>query len=321
MTEDIKILDKIEVDLVLSVGYSCRTAYRMKEFNLRQESSPLDWMISYSLDDVYNLMINDFKTFFLKYENQGIHEGGALQVVDRTTGMISIHHFMPHEDLETQILNYRNLSMQRWTKIKTKIATAKRIAFIYSGTFDMDCFERFLSKFSSHFGEKKIIYFINVDDDRNKKFNELKITQYELNSHIKIIHYLGNDYPILNEDIWVGNSFLWNEAMKNIKLVQKYSPNALEKVKEHLAYKLGEALMINYRSFFGLMFLPFIFYGIYKRHIFLKSKKLLILRLDENEKYYEEALKLKNGLYYKIGLEIIQAYKNKWGGGGGKTTI
>ncbi|EKL1657414.1 hypothetical protein PQX17_000995, partial [Campylobacter upsaliensis] len=70
MTEDIKILDKIEVDLVLSVGYSCRTAYRMKEFNLRQESSPLDWMISYSLDDVYNLMINDFKTFFLKYENQ-----------------------------------------------------------------------------------------------------------------------------------------------------------------------------------------------------------------------------------------------------------
>ena len=320
MTKTVKSLDNIEVDLVLSVGYSCRTAHRMRESNLRQESSPLDWMIHYSLDDACNLMINDFKTFFVEYENQGTHEGGALQVVDKATGMISIHHFWPGGDLETQILNYRNLSIQRWEKIKTKIATVKRIAFIYCGTFDINCFEHFLNKFSSHFGKEKIIYFINVDDDRNKEFNELKITQYELNSYIKIIHYLGNDYPILNEDIWVGNSFLWNEAMKNIKLVRKNPPNALEKVKEHLAYKLGEALMINYRSFFGLIFLPFIFYGIYKRHIFLKSKKLLFLKLDEGEEYYEEALKLQNGLYYKIGLEIIKAHKNKWGGGGGKKT-
>lgn len=314
MTETIRTLDKIEVDLVLSVGYSCRTAHRMREFNLREASSPLDWMVHYSLDDACDLMVNDFKTFFLEYENQGIHDGGALQVMDKKTKMISIHHFTPNEDLDTQVANYRALSIQRWEKIKAKIASVKRIALIYNGAFDKESFGRFLNKFSSYFGKEKMINFINVDEDKSKAFNELKITQYKLNSNINIIHYLGNDYPILSEEIWEGNSFLWNEVMKNIELNHKSLPNALEKVKEHLAYKLGEAFMMNYRSFLGLMFLPFIFYGIYKRHNFLKSKELLNLKLSENYKNYEQALALKNGLYYKVGLEIIKAYQNKWGG-------
>lgn len=321
MTENIRALDKIEADLVLSVGYSCRTAHRMREFNLREVSSPLDWMVHYSLNDACDLMINDFKTFFLEYENQGVHEGGALQVMDKKTKMISIHHFAPNEDLDTQVINYRTLSIQRWEKIKAKIDSAKRIAIIYSGAFDREIFERFLNKFSSHFGEEKLIDFINVDEDKSKAFNELKITQYKLNSNINIIHYLGNDYPILDEDIWVGNSFLWNEVMKNIELTHKNlnSPNALEIVKEHLAYKLGEAFVMNYRSFLGLILLPFIFYGICKRHYFLKSKELLTIKLSKSYKNYEEALSLKNGLYYKVGLEIIKAYQNKWGGGGGSS--
>jgi len=213
-------LNPIKADLFLSVGSVCMCAAWLLEFKLSKMSSPLDWMMKYDLNAVLRLFQNDFKDFFLTYENLGNYDSTHLCIKDQKTGMISIHHFLQNEDLNTAVLEFNALSIKKWRKIKNSILKAKDIVFIHNDAFDFKNSKHFLEEISLLFGKDKKFYLFNVSDDKNKQFNELTITQYKLNNKLKIIHFLGNNTSISTSasDFWKGNSFLWSLLMQHLSL-------------------------------------------------------------------------------------------------------
>ncbi|MBZ7929213.1 glycosyltransferase family 2 protein, partial [Campylobacter sp. RM10542] len=92
---------------------------------------------------------------------------------------------------------------------------------------------------------------------------------------------------------------------------------AKQRIQNQLSYKLGQSMIINSKSIFGIIFMP-----IYLLSIFLtykqeqkiykqKIKKDPSLKLPPLESYpdYNEALKFKEHLSYKLGKALLKAFK------------
>ncbi|OEX15699.1 hypothetical protein A0M51_02680, partial [Campylobacter jejuni] len=102
-----------------------------------------------------------------------------------------------------------------------------------------------------------------------------------------------------------------------------YSNSAKARIQNQLSYKLGQAMIVNSKSIFGYIRMPFVLSYIYDKHkqeqkIFQeKIKKDPSLKLPPLEAYpdYKEALKEKECFTYKLGQELIKANKNWYGGG------
>ncbi|EOH5516000.1 hypothetical protein ACMG21_001638 [Campylobacter jejuni] len=93
--------------------------------------------------------------------------------------------------------------------------------------------------------------------------------------------------------------------------------------KNQLSYKLGQAMIVNSKSFLGYIRMPFVLSYIKDKHnqeqkIYQeKIKKDSSLTLPPLESYfdYKEALKEKECLTYKLGQALIQANKTWYKGG------
>lgn len=98
---------------------------------------------------------------------------------------------------------------------------------------------------------------------------------------------------------------------------------AKNRIQNQLSYKLGQAMIINSKSFLGYIRMLFVLSYIKDKHkqeqkIYQeKIKKDPSLKLPPLESYpdYKEALKEKECLTYKLGEALIKA-NNKWYGGG-----
>ncbi|MCV3411485.1 papain-like cysteine peptidase [Campylobacter lari] len=328
-------LEKIHADIVLSIGVNCRPAHHLGCYNLRKEANPIDWMTNFNLDVTYNLFQSNFKDFFTNVSNEGIFDQHHLKIKDLKTNMISIHHFNHNDELEKQTKEFNSQSTRRYLKIKEKIINSKDIVFVYNGINNIENIITFLKSIQNLFGFEKNYYLVHIKDDKNKKWNEIEINQYEITKNIKYYQYIGNDANITNDKAknWHGNQFLWGEAMKNISLrenevakeitkVITKNNGAIQIIKNHLCYKLGESAICNSKTFFGYIKMPFILYCIslaHKEKIKAQSKNssLPLSTYDD----YQEALQIKECFTYKLGKIIINASNNKWTGGGYQNVV
>ncbi|AJC90175.1 SGNH/GDSL hydrolase family protein [Campylobacter subantarcticus] len=112
-----------------------------------------------------------------------------------------------------------------------------------------------------------------------------------------------------------------NDFMPKITMINPASAKA--RIQNQLSYKLGQAMIVNSKSFLGYIRMPFVLSYIKDKHkqeqkIYQeKIKKDPSLALPPLESYpdYQEALKLKNHLSYKLGQALMQANKTWYGGG------
>ncbi|EDP4562282.1 capsular biosynthesis protein, partial [Campylobacter jejuni] len=96
--------------------------------------------------------------------------------------------------------------------------------------------------------------------------------------------------------------------------------SAKARVQNHLAYKLGQAMIIYSKSIFGYLKMPYILNKVYKKHQIEvkeyneKIKTMSFLKIPSMEccEDYEEALKEKQCLTYRLGEELIKANKSKY---------
>lgn len=96
-----------------------------------------------------------------------------------------------------------------------------------------------------------------------------------------------------------------------------------ERIRNHLSYKLGQAMILNSKSILGYMRMPFVLSYIKDKHkqeqkIYQeKIKKNSSLKLPPLECYsdYQKALEEKKCLTYKLGQALIKAHKNWYKGG------
>jgi len=98
---------------------------------------------------------------------------------------------------------------------------------------------------------------------------------------------------------------------------------AVVRVKNHLAYKLGQSIIFNSKSLKGYLRMPYVLSYITQIH--KQEQKAFDTKLAQNPNLklpplesfsdYQEALKLKESLSYKLGSAFMQGYKNLWRGG------
>ncbi|EFS7971297.1 alpha-2,3-sialyltransferase, partial [Campylobacter coli] len=113
-----------------------------------------------------------------------------------------------------------------------------------------------------------------------------------------------------------------NQIQSKLSFQTKYG-TAKIRIQNQLSYKLGQAMIVNSKSFLGYLIMPMALLSIMISHkqeqkIYQeKIKKNPSLKLPPLESYpdYKEALKFKNHLSYKLGEALIKASNNWYGGG------
>ncbi|WP_243708220.1 hypothetical protein [Campylobacter volucris] len=113
------------------------------------------------------------------------------------------------------------------------------------------------------------------------------------------------------------------EQINNLLFFQIKHGTAKSRIQNQLSYKLGQTLIINSKSIFSMLCMPIYIISTIINHnqeqkIYkAKIKKDPSLKLPPLEEYpdYQEALKEKECLTYKLGQALIQANKTWYGGG------
>ncbi|MCH3687705.1 hypothetical protein [Campylobacter lari] len=152
-----------------------------------------------------------------------------------------------------------------------------------------------------------------------------------LNNHVELIFSIDkkliSDFPYLYFLYYKISLFLNNENKIEIgsyvNRVQVVHNTAKARIQNQLSYKLGQAMIINSKSFLGYIRMPFVLSYIKDKHkqeqkIYQeKIKKDPSLKLPPLEDYpdYQEALKEKECLTYKLGEALIKANKTWYKGG------
>ncbi|EGO3166724.1 sulfotransferase family 2 domain-containing protein [Campylobacter coli] len=159
--------------------------------------------------------------------------------------------------------------------------------------------------------ESKLIQIQNINTTLNKAIQEKDII---INSNTDQINQLQN---IIQE-----NSTQINQLQSKLSLQTKYG-TAKTRIQNQLSYKLGQAMIVNSKSFLGYIRMPFALSYIKDKHkqeqknYQEKIKKDPSLKLPPLESYpdYKEALKEKECFTYKLGEALIRANNNWYGGG------
>ncbi|ECP7393659.1 hypothetical protein FUZ83_02270, partial [Campylobacter coli] len=113
-----------------------------------------------------------------------------------------------------------------------------------------------------------------------------------------------------------------NQIQSKLSFQTKYG-TAKTRIQNQLSYKLGQAMIVNSKSFLGYIRMPFALSYIKDKHkqeqknYQEKIKKDPSLKLPSLENYpdYKEALKEKECFTYKLGEALIRANNNWYGGG------
>lgn len=102
-------LEKIKqtYDLILSMGYNCQSALRLRDQRIRSFAGPVDWVISNSVPQLARQIENRFSDY-MKLENLKIIGSvyGHYSAEDTATGILSFHDFPVSSNGARQITNY-----------------------------------------------------------------------------------------------------------------------------------------------------------------------------------------------------------------------
>ncbi|ELN0297958.1 hypothetical protein Q1G25_001550 [Campylobacter coli] len=151
----------------------------------------------------------------------------------------------------------------------------------------------------------------NLNNTLNKTIQEKDII---INSNTNQIDQLQNNIQEKSTQL--------NQLQSKLSFQTQYG-TAKIRIQNQLSYKLGQAMIVNSKSFLGYIRMPFVLSYIKDKHkqeqknYQEKIKKDPSLKLPPLESYpdYQEALKEKECFTYKLGEALIRANNNWYGGG------
>ncbi|MCV3446645.1 alpha-2,3-sialyltransferase [Campylobacter lari] len=180
------------------------------------------------------------------------------------------------------------------------------------------------------------ILLVKCDDKYLVKYNDIKkcnIVDEEFNCNYILSfmdnyknfteQYIKRTISYKDKNIQSKNQNCQIKLQDNILPFQAKYGTAKTRIQNQLSYKLGQAMIVNSKSILGYIRMPFVLSYIKDKHkqeqkIYQeKIKKDPSLALPPLESYpdYQEALRFKNHLSYKLGQALIQANKTWYGGG------
>ncbi|ENY5662839.1 hypothetical protein [Campylobacter coli] len=158
------------------------------------------------------------------------------------------------------------------------------------------------------------VKLVQIQTSNNTLSNIIKEKDNIINSNINQINQLQNNIQEKSTQL--------NQIQSKLSFQTKYG-TAKTRIQNQLSYKLGQAMIVNSKSFLGYIRMPFALSYIKDKHkqeqknYQEKIKKDPSLKLPPLESYpdYKEALKEKECFTYKLGEALIRANNNWYGGG------
>ncbi|EOH4253906.1 hypothetical protein ACLQZQ_001000 [Campylobacter coli] len=158
------------------------------------------------------------------------------------------------------------------------------------------------------------VKLVQIQTSNNTLSNIIKEKDNIINSNINQINQLQNNIQEKSTQL--------NQIQSKLSFQTKYG-TAKTRIQNQLSYKLGQAMIVNSKSFLGYIRMPFALSYIKDKHkqeqknYQEKIKKDPSLKLPPLESYpdYQEALKEKECFTYKLGEALIRANNNWYGGG------
>lgn len=164
------------------------------------------------------------------------------------------------------------------------------------------------------------VKLVQIQTSNNTLSNIIKEKDNIINSNINQINQLQNNIQEKSTQL--------NQIQSKLSFQTKYG-TAKTRIQNQLSYKLGQAMIVNSKSFLGYIRMPFALSYIKDKHkqeqknYQEKIKKDPSLKLPPLESYpdYKEALKEKECFTYKLGEALIRANNNWYGGGVYQTVV
>lgn len=210
------LANKINIEFILSLGCACRPAHSLRINKLRYFSSPFDWMMSYSLKTIEDIINNGIDDYFREYEVIGKSEAmGTWKVRDKKTGMIAIHSFKLNQTVEEQYTSFIKTMKKRFDRLIGVFNSSNSLCFISNRNDQLECIFEFC-KFITH-KFNKMCFYVNITDIKDIK-NEV-IEQYDCGDFVITnicfddTHPLGRDSKI-NKSAWWGNYEKWKKVLE-----------------------------------------------------------------------------------------------------------
>lgn len=155
-------------------------------------------------------------------------------------------------------------------------------------------------------------YNIKMDPKKaNRYINEIE----ELRNIINNKNNISDQFKIELEklDNKISKQYIIINTLKDENTLLRTYGRAQDIVKNHLSYKIGNAIIKSKSKFIYILFLPIIIIAICINHRLIKNNKVYV---DiKNFPDYNEYLKIKNFYSYKLGALFLKCCKMYFGGG------
>ncbi len=211
--------DIIKANIFISVGEAFKPALHLREYGLRKLSSPLDWMMNYSLDEAYRCFSVEFSDFFAECYDSGEGNGKERNVVSKSNvGMISIHAFPKNVALEEFLPTFRAQSKRRFLRMKDKILDSQSVALVISRQISVKKISNFGCKmqmlFTNWGGEsRQKLIIINIHHNDNLAPTQIEKRVYKISDSMQIIEFHCNDKSLSGKRPFLGNTLAWHKIM------------------------------------------------------------------------------------------------------------
>lgn len=216
---DFENIDNISVNCVVGFGLTCRTAQSLKRNNLRLFSSPFDWMLNFSLDDVIYMLENKGEPFFADcYEDRNYSSDITRGIVDKKTGTISMHDFPKNLPVEQAPEFFRRKFKPKFQFLDFVLNSAKTICIITNREIQLEEMEDFIAKLTNIYTFDHI-YHINIYDCPEESFQTI-----QKGNATYMIYYFNDEHKdgrdsTVNPLFWLGKTDYWDKILQKISIV------------------------------------------------------------------------------------------------------
>lgn len=189
---------------VISFGYLCPTSQDLERIGLRDSSGPFDWSRTQDLEQIINLVENNFKDFLnLDYLYQDLRDKNVYTNVKHN--IVLNHDFNQYESLSSQLPNVKQKYQRRIDRFYNNIQEPTLFIRDLSGVNDLKYVEenfahinKVLRKYNSH---NKIIFTSRNDlESQTVKIYQVK-TEYIFGKQKTFIKTNKDLYTYLDQEI------------------------------------------------------------------------------------------------------------------------
>lgn len=229
-------------------------------------------------------------------------------------------------------LNASHYDIQHWYKIESEYLIQTNIKGVFFYDFHISP-QHLYNLAAQVLEELSLKGKLQAFKDKPLKMHRLKVPpvklyakKYELEKKYnvnftleQVALHLDTQESFINDFSQIKNLF----PTQNVQTPPNKPSGAVARVKNHLAYKFGQSLIINSKSILGWIRMFYVLSYIKEQHTreqkayeeSIKNNPSLKLPPIETLSDYNEALQIKEYLSYKLGEAFIKAYKNLWRGG------